>query len=148
MAAQVALLPDDEPGTGEPPPPDEPDLARGRIYHSDVPTVAPIDLAPGKLLGVQEVAMVVKVKTGNGQHRKFIGATSQLPGKDALCIGLNKTDVLDVWRAGGARSTRSTPRRLSPSTRQACSSGRPTARPARSWSSMARTSGGQMTGRL
>ena len=68
------LLAGGEPG--EPPPPGGPDLTRGRLYHCDVPITAPFDLAPGQLLGLKAIAMVVKVNVTTGRHRKFVGAAS------------------------------------------------------------------------
>ena len=98
-----ALLEGEEPGNGELPPPGGPDLARGRLFHSDEPITAPVDLAPGQLIGLKAVGMVVKVNVTTGRHRKIVGAaSSQSPSQGAFCIGLNQQGALDIWRNGGA----------------------------------------------
>ena len=92
--------PDPEPE----PEPGEPDLSSGLLYSLPAPTSVPIDLPNGTLIGVQTIAMVVKVPVTTGKHRKFCGCTSsQSAGQGALGIGVNPQGSLDVWRAGGGQ---------------------------------------------
>ena len=68
-----------------------------------MPITAPVDLAPGQLIGLKAVAMVVKVNVTTGRHRKLVGAASSgSPGQGAFGIGLNPQGALDIWRNGGA----------------------------------------------